>query len=149
MASSDLSVLVDMGFEKERAELAVKKTGGCECTHLIFLDLVVLHSEVLLSDPSPVQGALQWLEDNQDKSLDEIKAASAPKSLDEADDPNAEPPALKEGEIARSLICNVCGKRFRSTAQAEFHASKTFVDSFNPCTNSQWTIGVYNVHILT
>lgn len=30
MASSDLSVLCDMGFEKERAELAVKKSGGCK-----------------------------------------------------------------------------------------------------------------------
>jgi hypothetical protein len=74
-----------------------------------------------------VQGALQWLEDNQDKSLDEITKASsstsAPKEND--DDPNAEPPALNEGEVANSLICNECGKRFRSTAQAEFHAGKS------------------------
>lgn len=37
MASSDLDVLLDMGFDKTRAELAVKKTGGCELsrsTHL-------------------------------------------------------------------------------------------------------------------
>lgn len=103
---------------------------------LIFLGLIILHSEVLLSDPYTVQGALQWLEDNQDKSLDEIKAASAPQTLDQVDDPNAEPPALKEGEVARSLVCNECGKRFRSTAQAEFHASKTSVDSFRPRNNS-------------
>jgi hypothetical protein len=32
---------------------------------------------------------------------------------------------LKPGEEARSLVCNECGKRFRSQAQAEFHASKT------------------------
>ncbi|OBT69684.1 hypothetical protein VE03_00832 [Pseudogymnoascus sp. 23342-1-I1] len=101
MASSDLDVLVDMGFDKERADMAVKKTGG-------------------------LQGALQWLEDNQDKSLEEIKAAAAPKKVDAAiEDANEEPPALQEGEVARSLICNECGKRFRSTAQAEFHASKT------------------------
>jgi hypothetical protein len=30
MAASDLSVLLDMGFENERAEIAVKKTGGCK-----------------------------------------------------------------------------------------------------------------------
>ena len=29
MAPTDLEALLDMGFEKERAELAVKKTGGC------------------------------------------------------------------------------------------------------------------------
>jgi len=30
MAPSDLKVLLDMGFERERAELAVKKSGGRE-----------------------------------------------------------------------------------------------------------------------
>jgi hypothetical protein len=60
---------------------------------------------------------LEWLEENQDKPLDEIKAAQ------EAED--EEGPALKPGEEARSLICNDCGKKFRSQAQAEFHASKS------------------------
>lgn len=30
MASTDLEQLIEMGFEKERAELAVKNTGGCQ-----------------------------------------------------------------------------------------------------------------------
>lgn len=64
-----------------------------------------------------MQGALEWLEANQDKSLEDIKAASQPDQ--------DEPPALKPGEEAKSLVCNECGKRFRSQAQAEFHASKT------------------------
>ena len=29
MATSDLDQLIDMGFDKEKAALAVKKTGGC------------------------------------------------------------------------------------------------------------------------
>ncbi|KAI9701595.1 MAG: hypothetical protein M1836_001651 [Candelina mexicana] len=95
MASSDLSVLLSMGFPQERAELAVKNTGG-------------LH------------GAIEWLEQNQDKSMEEIHAISSHEN-----DPNAEPPALQPGETAKSLVCNECGKRFRSQAQAEFHASKT------------------------
>ncbi|KAI9840795.1 MAG: hypothetical protein M1838_003902, partial [Thelocarpon superellum] len=96
MASSDLNVLLDMGFDQERAEQAVKKSGG-------------------------LQGALEWLESMQDKSMDEIKESAAHNE----NDPTAEPPDLKPGEQARSLICNECGKRFRSQAQAEFHASKT------------------------
>lgn len=32
---------------------------------------------------------------------------------------------MKEGEVAKSLICNECGRRLRSHQQAEFHASKT------------------------
>lgn len=63
-----------------------------------------------------VQAALEWLEANQDKSLEEIKADTT------QDD---EGPPLKEGEEPRSLVCNECGKKFRSHAQAEFHASKT------------------------
>ncbi|KAL2374957.1 UBX domain-containing protein [Blastomyces gilchristii SLH14081] len=95
---SDLAQLIDMGFDAERAQLAVSKTGG-------------------------LQGALEWLEANQEKSLDEIKAStSATTQL--GIDPD-EPPVLKPGEEARSLVCNQCGKRFRSQAQAEFHASKT------------------------
>lgn len=84
-----------MGFEKERAEMAVKKSGG-------------------------LQGALEWLEANQDKSLDEIKLSGT-----NDEDTSTEPPALQPGEEARSLVCNECGKKFRSQAQAEFHASKT------------------------
>lgn len=68
-----------------------------------------------------MQGAIEWLEQNQDKTLEEI---TAPKGTDEMDS-LTEPPALKVGEEARSLVCNECGKKFRSQAQAEFHASKT------------------------
>ncbi|ODH12553.1 hypothetical protein ACO22_08151 [Paracoccidioides brasiliensis] len=95
---TDLEQLVEMGFDAERAQLAVSTTGG-------------------------LQGALEWLETNQDKSLDEIKASISSKK-DVAINPD-EPPALKPGEEARSLVCNECGKKFRSQAQAEFHASKT------------------------
>lgn len=41
-------------------------------------------------------------------------------------DASVEPPALKEGEVAKSMKCNDCGKKFRSMAQAEFHAEKTY-----------------------
>jgi hypothetical protein len=73
---------------------------------------------------------LQWLEDNQDKSIDEINASTASTSTPAEDDetnPAIEPEPPKEGEVARSLKCNECGKKFRTMAQAEFHASKTYV----------------------
>lgn len=62
-----------------------------------------------------MQGALQWLEDNQDKSIEEIETQAS----DEED------PALQPGEVPRSLVCNDCGKKFRGQSQAEFHASKS------------------------
>ncbi|KAJ5150718.1 Ubiquitin-associated/translation elongation factor EF1B N-terminal eukaryote [Penicillium coprophilum] len=91
--ASDLDQLIEMGFDKERAQLAVTKTGG-------------------------LQGALQWLEDNQDKSLDEIQTQAQ-------DAQDEEGPALQPGEQPRSLVCNECGKKFRGQSQAEFHASKS------------------------
>jgi len=79
--------------------MAVKKTGG-------------------------LQDAIDWLDKNQEKSLDQIKE----------EDTTAEPAALNPGEEARSLVCDDCGKRFRSTAQAEFHASKTQHENFSEST---------------
>ncbi|KAL9097179.1 MAG: hypothetical protein Q9165_000606 [Trypethelium subeluteriae] len=46
---SDLNMLFEMGFEKEKAEIAIKKGGN-------------------------LQGAIDWLESNQDKTIDELKA---------------------------------------------------------------------------
>lgn len=74
-----------------------------------------------------LQDAIDWLEKNQDTPIDELQAAQASSAADE-------PPALKEGEEARSLVCDDCGKRFRSTAQAEFHASKSGHENFSEST---------------
>lgn len=67
---------------------------------------------------SPVQGAIEWLEKNQDKALDEIISTT------EADQ-TIKPTSLAPTEEARSLVCNECGKGFKSKEQAEFHATKT------------------------
>ncbi|KAF2178108.1 hypothetical protein K469DRAFT_600765 [Zopfia rhizophila CBS 207.26] len=96
---SDLEQLIDMGFERERAELAVQQSGG-------------------------LQGAIDWLDKNQEKTIEQIKE----------EDACAEPPALKQGEQAQSLVCDDCGKRFRSVAQAEFHASKSGHENFSEST---------------
>ncbi|KAF4463461.1 h-caldesmon [Fusarium albosuccineum] len=105
---SDLDTLLDMGFDKERAEIAVKKSGG-------------------------LQGALQWLEDNQDKPLDEIKAAAASKEDDEDDDTEAKIAELETGQ-AKSLVCNECGKRFKNHDLASYHATKTEHTDFSEST---------------
>jgi hypothetical protein len=68
-----------------------------------------------------VTQAVDWLGDNDGKTLDELKGP-APSAETDA---SIEPPALQEGEVAKSMVCNICGKKFRSMAQAEFHASKT------------------------
>lgn len=62
---------------------------------------------------------MDWLEKTQDTPLDELKDEEEEAAI------NAAP--LAEGAVAMSLVCNECGKKFRSQAAAEFHASKTYV----------------------
>ncbi|KAH6986232.1 ubiquitin-related domain-containing protein [Ilyonectria sp. MPI-CAGE-AT-0026] len=110
---SDLDTLLDMGFDKERVELAVKNTGG-------------------------LQGALQWLEDNQDKSIDDIKAAAATAAANKDEDEDEDETKAKIAELesgtAHSLVCNDCGKRFRNQDLASYHASKTDHTDFSEST---------------
>ncbi|KAH6641768.1 hypothetical protein F5144DRAFT_147030 [Chaetomium tenue] len=108
MTTSDLNMLLEMGFEQARAELAVKKTGG-------------------------LQEALNWLEDNQDKPLDELQANQTTADATGADEEGAA--SIPSGETASSLVCNECGKKFRNHAEASFHASKTDHADFSESTD--------------
>ena len=108
---SDMDVLLDMGFDRERAEVAVKKSGGCTCSPAPW------ESSRAESDSILVQGALEWLEQTQDKPLDELKEEESKGST------NIE--AGAGGEVAQSLTCKECGKKFRDQSAAEFHASKS------------------------
>jgi len=100
----DLDMLVDMGFDKERSSLALKKSGN-------------------------LQGAIDWLEKNQDKSLDDIKAE------DEAIASTTTTKSLDGEQQAQSLVCNECGKKFRTHVEAEFHATKTEHTDFSESTD--------------
>ncbi|KLU89972.1 hypothetical protein MAPG_08939 [Magnaporthiopsis poae ATCC 64411] len=113
MAQTDLQLLLEMGFDQSRAELAVKKTGG-------------------------LQGALEWLEANQDKPLEELQgttsAAPAADEEDETGGPKID--SVDEGESAQSLVCNECGKRFRNSNTATFHATKSGHTDFSESTEA-------------
>lgn len=69
--------------------------------------------------------AVDWLEANSEKTVEQILAE---------DTAAAESKAAAAAEEARSLVCNECGKRFRGTAQAEYHASKTEHTDFSEST---------------
>lgn len=55
------------------------------------------------------------------KSFEEITAVEAKAEVDS----NTVPADLKPGEEAKSLVCGDCGRKLRSHAQAELHATKT------------------------
>lgn len=96
--ASDLDQLVDMGFEKEKAELALKKSGN-------------------------LTGAIDWLDKNADKSIEDINEESAAAAGDAAD--------AESGAQARSMVCNDCGRKLRNMAAAQFHAEKSGHDDFS------------------
>lgn len=95
--ASDLDQLADMGFDREKAQMALSKSGN-------------------------LTGAIDWLDKNQDKSVDDLKAEQA------EDAENAGMPVA--GPEAKSMVCNDCGKKFRGMAQAQFHAEKSGHDDF-------------------
>ena len=86
--------------------------------------------EFILTYLLTVADAIDWMDKNADKSVADLIAADA----NAADDGAPADPVLQVGETARSLVCNDCGKKFRSTAQAEFHASKTEHQDFSEST---------------
>lgn len=106
MTQSDLALLLDMGFDKSRAELAIKRTGG-------------------------LQGALEWLEKNQDTSLDDLKDDE-----EEEAQGGSSITAVADGQAASSLVCNECGKQFKNSDYATFHATKSGHTDFSESTEA-------------
>lgn len=106
MTTSDLNMLLEMGFEPKRAEIAIKKSGN-------------------------LNGAIEWLEKNQDRLLEDIQAEDAEASAG----PSTSVEGALEGEMVKSLVCNDCSKKFRTVEAAEFHASKTEHANFSESTD--------------
>ncbi|EMC97636.1 hypothetical protein BAUCODRAFT_33360 [Baudoinia panamericana UAMH 10762] len=97
--STDLDQLVDMGFDRQKSEIALKKGGN-------------------------LPSAIDWLDKNADKSLEDIQEEAAAAAGDAAD------PAAQ----AMSMVCNDCGRKLRNMAAAQFHAEKTGHDDFSEST---------------
>lgn len=62
--------------------------------------------------------------------------------------PSIEPAALTEGEVAKSMVCNECGKKFRSMAQAQAHAERTYNPSYPAGEDYILIFGIENIQIL-
>lgn len=73
--------------------------------------------------------ALEWLEANEDKSLDELLAQTGSKGADddEEEETNINVDQTGGGEM-KSLVCNDCGKQFKNAELASYHATKRWVD---------------------
>ncbi|KAF3916014.1 hypothetical protein AA313_de0210370 [Arthrobotrys entomopaga] len=112
MGQTDLNLLLEMGFDPKRVDLALRQTGGS------------------------VQDALTWLESHENSSIEELEmkhaepTAPAPEALGTsagADD-------NESSAGARSYKCNDCGKLLRNWSAVQFHAEKTDHQNFDEST---------------
>jgi len=78
MSTSDLGQLLDMGFDKEKAELAVKKTGN-------------------------LSGAIDWLDKNADRSIEELKEEESKAAEEKSAEDAAQAQSLVCNECGKQM----------------------------------------------
>ncbi|KAH8552212.1 ubiquitin-related domain-containing protein [Umbelopsis sp. PMI_123] len=118
--ATDIDTLVAMGFPRNRAEKAWKKTNGAGLQPA--MDWLLEHSDDADIDDPVTEG--QSLQGSATSS-----ATPAGNTEDEGE--------IKDGEqTAQSLICNDCQKLFRDAAAAERHAIRTSHQNFSESTEA-------------
>ncbi|ETN60943.1 hypothetical protein AND_007421 [Anopheles darlingi] len=124
---SDIQMLMDMGFPKEKAERALEVTNN-----------------------KGVEQAMEWLLAHADEPLPPattVSTGSTPADGTGTSETASSTPAA-DGEteggdgtsaeaVAKSLKCDECGKLFKSQEEVEFHAAKTQHSSFSESTEEK------------
>jgi len=117
MGQTDYDLLVEMGFNPERATLALKMTGG-------------------------LQDALTWLEKNEETSIEQLRGpadqplnsgSSSVAAGSGGDDYDGDEKPEIPGTAA-SIKCSECGKLFSDAVRAEYHATRTQHTEFEEST---------------
>ncbi|KAJ8973444.1 hypothetical protein NQ317_003298 [Molorchus minor] len=103
-----VDTLVEMGFSKEKAELAINRTGSNDVQ--IAMDWLLSHEDELAVPPAPPAAAIDAPDSVSDVETINEKAGTS--------DPETPP-------VAKSIQCDDCGKLFRTNEEVEFHASKS------------------------
>ncbi|KAL3874132.1 hypothetical protein ACJMK2_037185 [Sinanodonta woodiana] len=132
--SSDLNVLIEMGFSQNRAAKALHKTGYKSVQ--VAMDWLFAHDD----DPDidePFEAPQGHVLGQDEQSSVSIESGSQPvhdniateEQSTGGGDNSAQPP-----QQALSLMCDECGKRFRNEDEVQFHAAKTNHTSFSEST---------------
>ncbi|GAB5587072.1 hypothetical protein Unana1_01972 [Umbelopsis nana] len=118
--ATDIETLVSMGFPRNRAEKAWRKTNGAGLQPA--MDWLLEHSEDADIDE----------EINEGQSLQGSATSATPATASTEDEGE-----IKDGEqTAQSLICNDCQKLFRDAGAAERHAIRTSHQNFSESTEA-------------
>ncbi|KAH0583059.1 hypothetical protein H2248_010947 [Termitomyces sp. 'cryptogamus'] len=119
--AGDKDTLISMGFDPARVEWALKATGNRGLQPA--MDHILEHEGQAVPDPGSVSESSSSAR-KDDMDVDDDEDAEALKSLGAA-----------AGNVeAKSIKCSQCGKIFRNTALAQFHAEKSGHDQFEEST---------------
>ncbi|XP_043513100.1 UBX domain-containing protein 1 [Frieseomelitta varia] len=120
MSSSDINMLVDMGFSISKAEKALEITGNKGVVPA--MEWLLAHSND--AEPSP------------EPPTTESAPMSNPVTSDQQDTADASG-QVSTTEVAKSMKCDICGKLFKSNLEVEFHATKSGHDRFSESTEEK------------
>ncbi|CAG9817380.1 unnamed protein product [Phaedon cochleariae] len=127
--SSVVDTLVEMGFSKQKAEIAVAKTASQDLQ--VVMDWIISHEDELesltssISDSVPVSAPVE-VEQPANVSTSENNVEMAPVEGSEEPSP-----------IAKSIRCDDCQKLFKSNEEVEFHAAKSGQSNFSESTEEK------------
>lgn len=123
---SSIQILMEMGFPQSKAERAIAATDnqGVEAA----MEWLLAHNDELLEEP-------QKLPDETENNIESEVAPVTDKNEESVDGEKSESPIQDtDAETANSLICDDCGKLFKSQAEVEFHAAKSGHSNFSEST---------------
>ncbi|CAL7934665.1 unnamed protein product [Xylocopa violacea] len=122
MSSSDINMLVDMGFSVSKAEKALEITGNKGVVPA--MEWLLAHSDDAEPSPEPpTAGSASIPASTLQTSTQEDSA--------EAND------VVSTTEVVKSMKCDICGKLFKSNLEVEFHATKSGHDRFSESTEEK------------
>ncbi|EPS35727.1 hypothetical protein H072_10881 [Dactylellina haptotyla CBS 200.50] len=108
MGQTDRSLLLEMGFDPKRVDLALKHTGG-------------------------LQDALTWLDSHENAEIEEL-GKHVPSAAAAAESTGITEPQPQDPSEAKSYKCNDCGKVLRNWDAVQFHAERTEHQNFDEST---------------
>ncbi|XP_076655152.1 UBX domain-containing protein 1 [Halictus rubicundus] len=120
MSSSDVNMLLDMGFSLPKAEKALEITGNKGVVPA--MEWLLAHSDD--AEPTPEQ----TLGDSVPTSAAETPAQDSTATASSQ---------VSTTEVAKSMKCDVCGKQFKTNLAVEFHATKSGHDRFSESTEEK------------
>uniref|UniRef100_A0A6P7F693 UBX domain-containing protein 1-B n=1 Tax=Diabrotica virgifera virgifera TaxID=50390 RepID=A0A6P7F693_DIAVI len=122
--SNIVDSLTEMGFSRQRAELAVSQTGSNNLEQV--MEWLLSHEEdeampVTTNPPKAPEAASEVASENDNNTQS-----------------NADTAVSEEVEaVAKSIKCDECGKLFKTNEEVEFHASKSGHQSFSESTEEK------------